>query len=209
MMPRAVLDNLEIELVRRRLCAAALALYREEGADAVSFRRLAERTGTSHTQPYRYFENKDALFAALRLDCYQRFFDRIRDCDLPGSDPAARLQAIHHGILEFVRAQPADYQLMFAADQPPLADYPDLLAVRRAAFDYLVAIVAEATEAGPLDGDPRDIMHVAWGAVHGLLNLHTAGQLLHGRRLEELTQPLLRTVLHPLFETDHDVLRSA
>lgn len=201
-MPRASLSDRQIEAMRQRLCTAALALYKAEGYEAVTFRRLAERMGTSHTQPYRYFDHKQGLFAALRLDCYRRFAALIRDHDIPAAGPAARLAAIHSAIMAYVQAEPGEYQLMFSADQPPLADYPELLAVRRQAFDYLVAIVQVAVDDGRLDGDARAIMHVAWGAVHGLLNLHTAGQLVHGRSLDQLSRPLLRTVLHPLFETE-------
>lgn len=199
-MPRTGLKNHDVEAMRQYLGAAALALYKEEGHESVTFRRLAQRMGTSHTQPYRYFNNKAELFAQVRLDCYRRFAAVIRDYDPGDAAPAERLEAIYRGILTWVRTEPAEYQLMFSADQPPLADYPALLSVRRQAFDYLVAIVQLAVDCGDIRGDARDIMHVAWGAVHGLLNLHTAGQLMHGRDLDDLIWPLLRTVLHPLFE---------
>ncbi|MEQ8797957.1 MAG: TetR/AcrR family transcriptional regulator [Salinisphaeraceae bacterium] len=208
-MPRAPLSNREIERARQQLCDAALTLYREQGFEAVTFRRLAERMGTSHTRPYHYFDSKETLFAAVRLGCYQRFAALIRERDVPAADPATRLRSIYCGILDYVSRNPAEYQLMFAADQAPLRNYAELLSARRQAFDYLVDIVSQATDAGLIDGDPRDIMHVGWGAVHGLLTLHTAGQLLHGRRLEALTEPLLRRVFHPLFEADHHARRSA
>ena len=201
-MPRHSLSEIEVRATRQRLCGAALALYQEEGAEAVTFRRLAQRMGTSHTQPYRYFENKQALFTALRLACYRRFADLIRAHDRPAEAPARRLAGIYEAIMIHVQAEPAEYQLMFSADQPPLADSPQLLKIRREAFDYLVGIVQQAVDAGQLDGDARDIMHVGWSAVHGVLNLHTAGQLVHGRDMQQLTWPLLRTVFHPLFEHD-------
>jgi len=179
---------------------AALRLYKDEGYDAVSFRKLATLTGSSHTQPYRYFENKEQLFAAVRVDCFRRFATLIREHDLTGASPPERLQAIHDAILIFVCAEPAEYQLMFSMEQPPLQAYPELLSVRRQAFDYLVDIVQAAIDEELLTGDARRIMHVAWSAVHGVLSLHTAGQLVHGCRLDELSQPLLRRVLSPLFE---------
>lgn len=186
--------------MRRQLCDAALVLYREAGYESVSFRRLAEFLGTSHTQPYRYFDGKEALFADLRLQCFREFAAVIRESDLPNADPATRLRAIHHGIMRYVRTHPAEYRLMFSLRQPPLEDYPELLATRRAAFDYLVDIVQVAVDEGRITGDARTIMHVAWGAVHGLLSLHTAGQLQHGRDLDTLVEPILQTVLGPLFE---------
>lgn len=199
-MPRAALSDQDVAAMRQRLGEAALALYKAEGEGAVTFRRLAREMGTSHTQPYRYFDGKADLFALVRLTCYRRFAAVIRDSDPVDAGPGRRLAAIHDAIMDYVRAEPVEYQLMFSAEQPPLEDYPALLSVRRQAFDYMVDIVHLAVDAGEMDGDARDVMHVAWSAVHGLLNLHTAGQLVHGRSLEDLVWPLLRTVLHPLFE---------
>lgn len=200
-MPRNSLTEDEVQAMRQRLCSAALSLYKAQGIGAVSFRSLANRTGTSHTQPYRYFANKEELFAAVRIDCYQRFASVIRDNDPPGASPAARLQAIHDAIMQFVQAEPAEYQLMFAMPQPALQEHPELLSVRREAFDYLVDIVQQAVDQQLLDADARTLMHIAWGAVHGLLSLHTAGQLVHGRDLHELTQPLLRRIFAPMFDS--------
>lgn len=199
-MPRVSLSQREVARARQRLSAAALRLYKQEGYAAVSFRKLASVTGSSHTHPYRYFENKEGLFAAVRFQCFQRFTAVIRDSDILAAHPAVRLESIHAAILEYVRTEPAEYQLMFALEQPGLQDYPELLAVRCAAFDYLVDIVQNAIDLGLMHGDARSIMHVVWGAVHGLLCLQTAGQLVHGRGLDELTRPLLERTLSPLFD---------
>lgn len=198
-MPRMALSTEEFERARDSLCDAALLLYKQEGYDALSFRKLATVTGSSHTQPYRYFENKEQLFAAVRLACFKRFAALIRSSDLPAAGPATRLQAIHAAIMQYVQDEPAEYQLMFSMEQPSLESYPQLLSVRRQAFDYLVDIIQQAVDQGLLSGDARSLMHVAWGAVHGLLSLHAAGQLVHGRNLQELAQPLLQQVLAPLF----------
>lgn len=198
-MPRPALTESETLVMRGQLCTAALTLYRQDGYESVSFRRLAAYLGTSHTRPYRYFDGKEALFAELRLRCFQEFGAVIRESDLPGADPATRLRSIYLGIMRWVRAHPAEYRLMFSTGQPPLEHYPQLLAARQAAFDYLVDVVQIAVEQGLIDGDARTIMHVAWGAVHGVLSLHTAGQLQHGRDLDTLVEPILLTVLGPLF----------
>lgn len=198
-MPRATLSEREVEAMRRRLCDAALVLYRREGHEAVTFRRLAKETGVSHTQPYRYFESKEALFAQLRVECFRRFTAVVRAHDRPRAAPAARLRSIHYGVMDYVRRHPAEYRLMFSLRQPSLERFPEILQARREAFDYLVAIVQTAVDDGLIVGDARSIMHIAWGAVHGVLSLHAADQLVHGRDLDELIEPLLHTVFGPLF----------
>lgn len=207
-MSRAALQPNEIAATRKRLCSAALSLYQQGGEAAVTFRRLADQMGTSHTRPYRYFDNKEALMAALRVTCFGRFMGVIRSHDDPGADPATRLRTIFYALVDYLQQHPAEYQLMFCAGQPPLARYPDILRARQAAFDYLVAIVKQAVDAGLVDADPRTLVHVGWSGVHGLLSLHTAGQLVHGRCLDELIEPLFRTTMAPLFAGD-DAIASA
>ncbi|MGB1581131.1 MAG: TetR/AcrR family transcriptional regulator [Nevskiales bacterium] len=178
--------------MRQRLIEAALEIYKSEGYEAVSFRRLAAHLGISHTLPYSYFDSRDELFAAVRLDCYQRFLMAIRSGDPVGKGPVARLYELASVILTY------EYRLMFAMHQPPLERYPELLAIRQAAFDYLVAIVQQGVEAGVIKGEPRTVMHMAWVAAHGLMTLHAAGQLVHGKTMDELIEPMLQAIIGPL-----------
>ncbi len=204
-MPRPARSDQQIKDMRQRLCEAAYELYKAEGYEAVSFRRLAAHLGISHTLPYSYFDNRDELFAAVRLDCYQRFLMAIRGGDPTQLGPVARLYALARVILNYAMENPADYRLMFAMHQPPLARYPELLAIRQAAFDYLVAIVQQGVDAGLIKGEARTVMHMAWAAAHGLMTLHAAGQLVHGHTMDELIEPMLQAIIGPLFgnEPEH------
>lgn len=197
-MPRPALSEQELLDTRERLSTAALSLYVEEGDDAVTFRRLAQRLGASHTLPFRYFSGRDELMAQMRIHCFERFMEAIQAGDPGSGDAVDRLYAIATAILAWVKANPEGYRLMFSLRQPPLARFPALLAVRRAAFDYLVEITRLAVAAGNLAGNPRTIMHIAWASVHGVLSLHAANQLVHGCSLDDLIEPLLLQLLEPL-----------
>lgn len=197
-MPRPALSEQQISDMRQRLCDAALQIYKADGYEAVTFRRLAHELGISHTLPYRYFDSRDDLFAAVRLACYQRFLSAIRAGDPVKEGPVARLYTLARVVIEYALANPDEYRLMFAMHQPPLSRYPELLAIRQAAFDYLVAILEQAHAAGIITEDPRTVMHMAWASAHGLMTLHAAGQLVHGRNMDELVEPLLRAIIGPL-----------
>ncbi len=201
-MARPVLSEKQIVDMRQRLCDAALDIYKTEGYEAVSFRRLASYLNISHTQPYRVFDNKEELFAAVRLDCYERFKLAIVEGDSNEQGPVVRLYALARVIIKYVQQNPADYRLMFSIHQPPLERYPELLEIRQSTFDYLVAIVQQAVDAGIVREDPRTVMHMAWVALHGLLTLHSAGQLVHGHSLEDLVEPMLRTIIGPLIGSE-------
>ncbi|MDX1497796.1 MAG: TetR/AcrR family transcriptional regulator, partial [Salinisphaeraceae bacterium] len=188
-MPRPARSQDQIKDMRQRLADTALEIYKSEGYEAVSFRRLAASLDISHTLPYSYFENRDELFAAVRLDCYQRFLMAIRGGDPVEQGPVARLYALARVILNYAQKNPDEYRLMFAMHQPPLQRYPELLAIRQAAFDYLVAIVQQGVDAGLIKGEARTVMHMTWAAAHGLMTLHAAGQLVHGHTMDELVEP--------------------
>jgi AcrR family transcriptional regulator len=194
-MPRASLSDEEVEQTRQRLAQAALELYAEQGYEAVSFRELAQRLGISHTLPYRYFDNKEALFAAVRTNGFLRIRAMLEEQDPRHLGAPPRLYTLGNATVDWVKAHAAEYRLMFSMQQPPLEQYPELLRARREAFGYLVDVVRQGVREGSMEGDPLTTMHLAWVSVHGLLTLHAADQLVHGRSLDELMPPLLETVI--------------
>ncbi|MDI3258146.1 MAG: TetR/AcrR family transcriptional regulator [Sinobacteraceae bacterium] len=193
-MGKTQLTTDERETMRQRLSDAATAIYRQQGLEAVTFRKLAECVGLSHTLPYLYFDNKDALLARMRQDGVIRFGIYLRRYEQAGEPPQQRLQALITGFLDFVREYPADYQLIFATHQPPPDRYPELLAARRELFDHIVGVVADCVSAGLLQGEPRQITHGFWAALHGLMSLHVANQLVHGYSMEQLIWPMIRQI---------------
>jgi AcrR family transcriptional regulator len=200
-MPRYSLTQAELESMRMRLCEGALALFRDYGIDAVTFRGLADALGVSHTLPYRYFENKDALLAAVRVMCFAEFERFVREresaatSDSPATSELARVLAVVDAYVDFVFQHPVEYTLIFVTAQPPPQRYPELLAARRSLFEHSVELVRRCVQMGVVRGDPREITHAVWASVHGLLTLHVANQLVHGCRLEELVRPTVFRIL--------------
>ncbi|MGH8456172.1 MAG: TetR/AcrR family transcriptional regulator [Stenotrophobium sp.] len=208
-MPRPQLSTDALDAMRQRLVSAALDLYRSEGLDAISLRRIADATGISHTLPYRYFEHKEALLAALRAECTQRFERFVRECEDLASPPVPRMRAVAAAYIEFVREYPDEYQLMFSTHQPPPDQYPELLAARRSLFDHAVELVQAGIDGGDLTGDARTIAHLFWVSLHGLMTLYVGGQLVHGRSLEDLAEPLVARMLGQELMTHLPVPRRA
>ncbi|WP_293002800.1 TetR/AcrR family transcriptional regulator [Nevskia sp.] len=190
-MPRAQHSPAAVDATRQRLAALALDIYRVEGLDAISFRRLAEAAGISHTLPYRYFDSKEALLVALRVQCMEHFEQFVRAREPSQAAPMPRIESLAAAYVEYVRAHPADYQLIFSTHQPAINQYPDLLAARRSLFEHAVSVVQHAIDAGVLHGDARVLTHLFWISLHGLMTLHAAGQLVHGLTLEALIAPLV------------------
>jgi AcrR family transcriptional regulator len=194
-MPRNSLSHAEVESMRTRLCVAALSMFREGGIDAVTFRGLADAAGASHTLPYRYFENKDALLASVRVMCFDEFERFVRAREATAASELGRVFAVMDAYVDFVLQHPVEYTLIFVTPQPPPQRYPELLAARRRLFEHSVELVQRCIDEGSVAGDAREITHAVWGSVHGLLTLHVANQLVHGCRIEDLVRPTIHRIL--------------
>ena len=194
-MARSALTADEVDSMRVKLCTTALAIFRESGIESVTFRALADRMGVSHTLPYRYFDNKDALLASVRVLCFEQFEHHVRDREALEVAALPRVLAVLDAYVSFVFEHRIEYELIFTTPQPPPQRYPELLAARRSLFEHSVGLVQECINAGVIHGDARELTHAVWAGLHGLLTLHVANQLVHGSTLEQLVRPMIYRVL--------------
>jgi AcrR family transcriptional regulator len=70
-MGRAALTVEELGAFRGRAVTAATRLFAERGYRGVTLRSLAKELGVSPMTPYRYFENKEELFAMVRTEAFR------------------------------------------------------------------------------------------------------------------------------------------
>lgn len=194
-MARPELQQEAISAMRGRLAQAALAIHRSQGLSAVSFRRVAERVGVSHTLIYRYFADKDALLAQVRTACFRDFEAFVRAREQADAGLLAHIHSLAHAYVDFACERPADYRMMFSTEQPPPDQHPELLAARRSLFEHAVGVIDAYVRSGALRGDARLIAHALWINLHGLMMLHGAQQLVHGMRFEELVDPIVDRLL--------------
>jgi AcrR family transcriptional regulator len=202
-MARPAYSEQEIQQTRLMLVEGAMSLYLERGLDSITLRQVAERIGMSHTLVYRYFDSKEALLAELRVACLQDY-QRVLALALAAEEaatPLARLRSALTSMLVFGCDEPAKYRLVFAHEQPSLDDYPRLKALRDEVFAACLALVQAAASEARADIDPLLYTHGFWSLLHGMLSLHTAGQLQHGLDLDHMAGPLLETLLAPLSPT--------
>ena len=175
-MPR-VLTETDVADFRERLCEAAERLFAEKGADAVTMRQLAAELGVSPMTPYRYFEDKDDILAAVRTSGFTRFAERLEAARNTASGVRARSDAVGEAYVRFALENPHSYKLMFDLNQPNLEKYPDLVAAGDRARATMTDHVKEAIAAGVYQGDPERIGLMIWAAVHGVVVLQLAGLL--------------------------------
>jgi AcrR family transcriptional regulator len=182
-MPR-VLSESDVTDFRERLCEAAEKLFAEKGPDAVTMRQLAAALGVSPMTPYRYFQDKEDILAAVRTNGFNRFAEALEQAYASVEGARAKGAAVGDAYINFALEHPATYKLMFDLNQPHEDKYPELVAAgqraRKTQTDYVRSLVAD----GVLAGDPDEIGRMFWAAAHGAVGLELTGKLPAGSARE-------------------------
>ena len=178
-MPR-VLSDTDVADFRERLCEAAERLFAERGPDAVTMRQLAAELGVSPMTPYRYFEDKDDILAAVRTSGFTRFAEALEGARALGNDARSRGEAVGEAYVAFALEHPHAYKLMFDFNQPHVEKYPELVAAGRRAQKTMTGYVEDALAEGLMEGDPEQIGLMNWAAIHGAVILELSGMLPPG-----------------------------
>jgi AcrR family transcriptional regulator len=196
-VPRALRPE-AIAAFRAELCRVAERRFAEQGYAGVTLRALAAELGVSAMTPYRYFRDKEEIFAAVRTGAFHRFGVRIEEAAAGIACPIERIRALGRAYLRFALSEPHAYRIMFSLD-PPAADAqhdPVQEKELRRGWQVLHDAIAEAVSRGLLSGDPVTLAHLAWLPLHGLVTLHLSNHLRLERGLEELAEPLLDHFFH-------------
>lgn len=178
--------------LRSALIDAAVALLDEHGPNGFTLVQAARLAGVSVAAPYRHFESKEALLAAVAEQGFQQLrttLETVRAED--HNDPLDRLIALGVSYVEFGRTHPQVFKLMFS-----VRDRLSTSEAGRAALATLAAVLAEIDETGGLTTDLSTATRATWASAHGLAILHIDGMATFAHDDPEMIDTTLRTLLH-------------
>lgn len=154
-----------IVAVHRR--TTVLAIRRPDGIAGLTLRATARAAGVSHAAPTHQFGDLTGLLSELAAIGYRRFRERLLDAmAAAGSDGSARMVAMGTAYVEFARASPNLFLLMFRGDRLD-HERPALRQASRDAFAALEGAVADAAEQPRPGLDGLANAMAAWSLVHG------------------------------------------
>jgi AcrR family transcriptional regulator len=155
---------------------AAEAELDARGIEEFSLRGVARRAGVSHAAPAHHFGDAGGLLTALAAEGYRRFL-ACQDARqaVAGPSPRAQMLADGLGYIDFARAHPALFRLVFASARPDYGD-AELGAISGAAYARLQAGVQAVARAEGRVATPADVA-ATWAIVHGLAELTGGGRL--------------------------------
>ncbi|MFE1512111.1 TetR/AcrR family transcriptional regulator [Streptomyces sp. NPDC058726] len=174
----------------RLIVATARELAEQQGWDAVTTRRLAERIEYSQPVLYSHFRGKREIIGAVALEGAAEMTAALRAAASAADGPRTRVAALARAYLDFAERNPAVYDAMFQLDGGlPFAeeDTPEPL---KEAFAALLDGLGEVAGDGV---HPALLTETFWAALHGLVTLTRARRLPPegtGHRVELLVDRL-------------------
>ncbi|MEV0187120.1 TetR/AcrR family transcriptional regulator [Kitasatospora purpeofusca] len=158
----------------RLIVATARELAEQQGWDAVTTRRLAERIEYSQPVLYSHFRGKREIIGAVALEGAAEMAAALRAATAAADGPRARVVALARAYLDFADRNPAVYDAVFQLDGGLAFAREDTPAPLKDAFAALLESLAEVAGEGV---DPALFTETFWAALHGLATLTRAGRL--------------------------------
>lgn len=178
--PRAIKRNAaQAEAFRDHLIGIARAMFAEEGFDAVSIRKIAQRAGCPTMTFYVFFKSKRALLRHIWDDVFTAMFDQcqpVLSADLP---PAARLEALIRAIIAFWLDRPDSYRLVFMNQDEADPEHDDFYVQSSAIgdrFQIIAQIIGEGIANGEfrnrqIEGAVQAVLATMIGVAHALVTI--------------------------------------
>jgi AcrR family transcriptional regulator len=173
----------------------------EEGASALTMRRIAGEVNASTQVLYTMFGGKDGLADALYREGFARLTE-AHETARPATNPTRRLEDRARRYFENAAANPAYYRVMFFDAIPGFRPSQETLAETWGTFDALAEAVRACARAGAIAPrfaeEPREAALTLWSAVHGVASLHVAGHLPDLAEARGILERTIRAVIGDL-----------
>ncbi|MGA5324864.1 TetR/AcrR family transcriptional regulator [Streptomyces griseoincarnatus] len=164
----------------RLIVATARELAEEQGWDAVTTRRLAERIEYSQPVLYSHFRGKREIIGAVALQGAAELAAELRGASAEAGASASvegargRVTALARAYLDFAERNPAVYDAMFQLDGGLAFAAEDTPEVLKDGFAALLETLRDVAGEGV---EPGLFTEVFWASLHGLATLTRAGRL--------------------------------
>ena len=165
--------------LRRSLIQAGSKLIEEKGLAGLSLREVARVAGVSHTAPYRHFQDKADLLAAIAQVGFEKLTDEAGSAaQRHYQDPQQQFVAASVQYILFGVRHPRMSHLLFGGVINMRSAPRTLKEASWAAFQLVETIINNGKAAGVFkDRDTMELAVTTWSSIHGLAQLISGGYL--------------------------------
>ena len=157
---------------RSNILAASIDIVKEEGWQALSMRKIAEKIEYTAPIIYEYFANKDAILNELTRQGYVKLAAQMKEASSKLTDPAEQLEAMWLAYWHFAFEEKEMYQVMYGVEVNCCAfenSCPDMKGPSDMLWDKIAEIVPEEKRT-------EDYIctkyYTFWSVVHGLISVN-------------------------------------
>ena len=185
---------------RDAILDAARQIIREEGADNLSMRGIAERIDYSAAGLYEYFGSKDEIITAVCMQGEERLYQKMINVDksLP---PLEYLVELGLGYIDFAINNADHFKLMFASEIQPPEEMEEMFR-EKSSFAILVSAIQRGIDEGVFitraGFELMDMTYLAWAIVHGIAMLRITRLSLIPYDFGVADREVLRTTVYGL-----------
>lgn len=194
-MPRKKLTDEELSANRDAIRRVAASLFSRFGFEAVTMRSIAKELGWSPMATYKYFENKDAIFMAIREDALHGLAATMQRSALDGGEGLERIYLLSRAYVRYGIENIHEYRLVFEYYSDAMPGFPIMTKNSVSSWELLFAAIQDACTQGLLVGDANRISHILWTVLHGLVSLQNSKRYLFGLTAKDITKDAIDAVL--------------
>jgi len=157
---------------RVNILTAALQIVKEEGWQALSLRKIADKIEYTAPIIYEYFANKEAILKELTRQGYCLLFNKLKEAKDGQPDPAAQLEAMWMAYWNFAFAEKEYYQVMYGVEMNCCA-VKQKMDEARWTMDIIWDTITELTRhKNPTEDEICSWYYTYWSIIHGLVSIN-------------------------------------
>ena len=185
--------------LRQGILDDASSLLVQEGANALTMRRIADLVGCSTTVLYTMFGNKQGLVDELYLRGFDILQQSLEAVSHPG-DSEEYIYALCLAYRDFALANPTYYSIMFLKVIPEYTPSEANLKLGQSSIELLVQPVRDCiTDEQLAEDEAWEIARMIWATVHGHVGLELTGYANYSKvSSQQMLERALRALVNNL-----------
>lgn len=179
------------EETRVNILDASLDIVKEEGWQALSMRKIADKIEYTAPIIYEYFANKEAILMELTRKGFLLLARDMKEAKEKHRLPAKQIEAMWLAYWNFAFTQKELYQVMFGVD----VNCCELAAIMPEAeepFNIVTEVIQEImAPQNPTEDDICVKYYTYWSVIHGLISIN----MVRRTTPDEINREILKTTI--------------
>jgi AcrR family transcriptional regulator len=185
----------EKESRKNQILGAARTLLIEKGIQGASIHQIARRAELGVATIYFYYQNKEAVYAALQEEGLELLYQKIRQAARRAASPPEKIRRMSRAYYRFSETHRDYFDIInYFLSQPGIIFTPKVKNQVDFRGNKILALVEEVIDQGLKQGlfeksETRKSSILLWGTLHGLMQFKKMKEtLLQGEKYKELFQ---------------------